>query len=275
MAKTLQGHSRTVTCIDISMDIKPVASGSTDSTVRIWDLNTGELMAGPFECHLYFNFIAYFPNGKQIISGSDDKSVRRWDLQAGKEIEEARVVCEKEVFAVAVSRDGRWVVTGGGNFMGLWGLKPTGTVKTLQGHLGTITCLDISMDNTLVASGSTDSTPRIWDLNTGKLVAGPLETHTQHITGLALSFDCALLASASSDRTIKLWAFESRQLLASFNVQHDHSLILSPDSRQLAYATSEQNLHIHICDIPPEILASIWPPPSVCIHPQVPGVVMH
>ncbi|KAG1805662.1 uncharacterized protein BJ212DRAFT_1486224 [Suillus subaureus] len=58
--------------------------------------------------------MSYFPDGKQIVSGSRDKTARRWDLQEGKEIVEARNVCEEGVYAVAVSRDGRYVTTGGG-----------------------------------------------------------------------------------------------------------------------------------------------------------------
>jgi len=48
--KTFEGHSDIVTCIDVSVDNKLLASGSFDHTVRIWDLNTGKLVAGPFEC---------------------------------------------------------------------------------------------------------------------------------------------------------------------------------------------------------------------------------
>ena len=64
---------------------------------------------------LYFRPISYFPNGKQMIEGSPDKWIRRWDLQTGEEIAEARIVCEREVWAVAVSSDSRWVITGGGD----------------------------------------------------------------------------------------------------------------------------------------------------------------
>jgi WD40 repeat protein len=56
-------------------------------------------------------FISYFPDGKQMFSGSRDGTSRRWDLETGKEIEEVRDVCEQKIRAVAVSRDGRWVVT--------------------------------------------------------------------------------------------------------------------------------------------------------------------
>ncbi|KAG2741413.1 hypothetical protein P692DRAFT_20906686, partial [Suillus brevipes Sb2] len=81
--------------------------------------------------------------------------------------------------------------------------------------------------------------------------------HTDDVSGFALSFDATLLASSSCDETIKLWAFESRQLLASFDVQNPSNLILSPDSRKLAYTTYTEDWHhsICICDTPPDILA--------------------
>ncbi|KIK33678.1 hypothetical protein CY34DRAFT_33548, partial [Suillus luteus UH-Slu-Lm8-n1] len=52
----------------------------------------------------------------------------------------------------------------------------TGIVKKLQGHSQRISCMDISEDNMLLASGSWNSTVRIWSLETSKLVAGPFES---------------------------------------------------------------------------------------------------
>jgi WD40 repeat protein len=59
--------------------------------------------------------ISYFPDGKRMISGAWNNTIRRWDLQAGKEIEDVRDICEWNVRAVAISRDGRWVITAGGD----------------------------------------------------------------------------------------------------------------------------------------------------------------
>lgn len=59
-------------------------------------------------------YISYFPDSHRLISGSWDKTGRQWDLKAGHEIKEARDVCEKEVYAVSVSRNGRWIVSAGG-----------------------------------------------------------------------------------------------------------------------------------------------------------------
>lgn len=90
--------------------------------------------------------ISYFPDGQEMISGSWDKTARKWDLQVGKEIVRARGVCEGGVHAVEVSRDGRWVVTAGGNNDNLRQFGElraceveTGIVKILEGHSRDIT----------------------------------------------------------------------------------------------------------------------------------------
>ncbi|KAG2068340.1 hypothetical protein BDR04DRAFT_782576 [Suillus decipiens] len=68
-----------------------------------------------------------------------------------------------------------------------------------------------------------------------KTVRASSKGYTHVINGLALSPDCVLLASSSFDDTIKLWAFGSGQLLTSFDVKFPRTLVLSPNSRQLAY----------------------------------------
>src|SRR6267154_307281 len=122
--------------------------------------------------------ISYFPDGKQLISAAQDKTRRRWDLQTGKEIEEARVVCLfVRICAVTVSRDGRWVVTAGGDRSDNEGPNAC-ELETgkFEGHSRMVTCIDISPDSMLLASGSLDSTARIWSLDTGELVTGPFQS---------------------------------------------------------------------------------------------------
>ncbi|KAG2741432.1 WD40 repeat-like protein, partial [Suillus brevipes Sb2] len=166
----------------ISPDSTRIVTGSLDNTIQ---LLMHRHLAPSMTLKGHGNFIpsiSYFPDGQRMISGSDDATARQWDLKEGKEIVEVRDVCEEWVSAVAVSSDSRWVVTGGGavKYASSPELKvcdvETGIVKNLQGHSRTTACIDISADNTLLASGSFDRTTRIRNLETGKLVAGPFES---------------------------------------------------------------------------------------------------
>ncbi|OJA08186.1 hypothetical protein AZE42_08610 [Rhizopogon vesiculosus] len=159
-----------------------MASTSTRPAPAAKDMKLTQVITLEGHKFNYIRSISYLPDGKQIISASADMAVRRWDLQAGKEIEKARKVCEYEVRAVAVSGDSRWVVTAGGDLdhgeLKAWEAD-TGIVKTFHGHSQRVTCIDISADGMLLASGSGDKTTRIWSLHTGKLVAGPFKSADQ------------------------------------------------------------------------------------------------
>ncbi|KAF8300509.1 WD40 repeat-like protein, partial [Clavulina sp. PMI_390] len=56
-----------------------------------------------------------------------------------------------------------------------------------------------------LASGSYDSTIRLWDVNTQSAKGQPLTGHTEYVTSVAFSCDGAVLASGSWDKTIRLW----------------------------------------------------------------------
>ncbi|KAG2343550.1 WD40 repeat-like protein [Suillus weaverae] len=150
----------------------------------------------------------------RMISVSLDKTTGQWDLKTGKEIEEARDVCERMVYTVAVSRDGQWVVTGGGEY-NCGELKAceveTGIVKTFEGESGKIICIDISADSTLLASGSDDRTAQIWNLETGKLVAGPFKS-VASVGAVRFSPDSKRLAVESVWGTsLEVWDVQSQK----------------------------------------------------------------
>jgi WD40 repeat protein len=173
----------------------------------------GERLENP-----YGIFISYFPDGKQMVSGSGDKTIRLWDLEAGKEIEEARIVREQKVQAVAVSRDGHWVITAGGDFFrdGPGELKAyevgTRMIKTFNGHSQHIWCIDISLDSKQLASGSLDGTARIWNLDTGELVAGPFE-NVDWAGAVRFSQDLKKLAVRSFwGNCLEVWDIQAQKL---------------------------------------------------------------
>ncbi|MCJ7695000.1 MAG: hypothetical protein MUO40_06180 [Anaerolineaceae bacterium] len=98
--------------IAISPDGRQVISGSTDETLRVWDLASGECLRTLHGHTDSVNTIAITADGRQVVSGSGDKTLKVWDLESCK------CLCTLEghtdsVNAIAITPDGRQIVSGG------------------------------------------------------------------------------------------------------------------------------------------------------------------
>jgi len=81
------GHMGKVSFVAFWHDGKRVVSGSDNSTVRIWDAETGQTVSGPFEGHTnVVTSVVFSYDGKRVVSGSDDKTVRIWDADTGQTV---------------------------------------------------------------------------------------------------------------------------------------------------------------------------------------------
>ncbi len=199
------GRTATVYGVAFSPDGHCALSGSEDSTVRVWALETGTCER-VLEGHTGSVFdVAFSPDGRRALSGSFDGTVRVWALGTG--------TCERvleghtgSVFGVAFSPDGRRALSG--SFDGtvrVWALGTGTCERVLEGHVGSVFGVAFSPDGDRALSGSEDSTVRVWALGTGTC-DGVLEGHTGSVFGVAFSPDGRRALSGSKDSTVRVWA---------------------------------------------------------------------
>ncbi len=108
--------NRGVSSLVVSPDGKVVAAAWDDAKVRLFDGQTGDfrtLLDTELKPHMIgVGGIAFSPDSKTLASKGRDNTVVLWDLAEGKPRRTLKGH-KGEVDAVALSRDGRWIATGG------------------------------------------------------------------------------------------------------------------------------------------------------------------
>ena len=78
MRHTLEGHRAEVDSVTFSPDGKTVASGCKDTSIKLWDAQTGALvrtLTGPKN---RLESLAFSPDGKTLASGSGGPEALIW-----------------------------------------------------------------------------------------------------------------------------------------------------------------------------------------------------
>jgi WD40 repeat protein len=74
--RVLRGHQDSIRAIAFDASAQYLASGSSDQTISLWDVQTGECLR-VLQGHASGVFtLAFNPNGQQLIGGSFDQTIR-------------------------------------------------------------------------------------------------------------------------------------------------------------------------------------------------------
>ena len=209
---TLGGHDLSVTSVALSNDESFAISGSKDNGVFLWNVETQQ---------------------RQVLKPKWCRGTHP-DKQASN----------GEILSVAISSDGRYVVSGGrDNVIRVFDARAAqAEVKVMSGHRDAITSLAFRRDSYSLFSASLDRCVKHWDLSE----MGYLETLFGHQDGVT-AVDCWTKErpiSASSDRTCRLWKVvdESHLVFRGHKSSADSVQLLTEDT----FLTGGQEGALHL-----------------------------
>ena len=113
------------------------------------------------------------------------------------------------------------------------------SIKTFKGHDNGVTCLQF--DHDILATGSYDTTIKIWNIETGAVIQ-TLRGHTAAVR--TLQFDDSKLISGSFDKTIKIWNWQSGECLSTLQCHEDGVLSVHYEGSILASGSRDKSVKI-------------------------------
>jgi WD40 repeat protein len=148
-----------------------------------------------------------------------------------------------EIWSVAFSPDGQYIVSGSGDGTGqLWDLQGQ-ELAEFQDHQGGVTSVTFSPDGQHIVSGSNDSTVRLWDLQGQELAK--FQGHQGEVTSVAFSPNGQHIVSGSNDSTVQLWDLQGQEL-AKFQGHQGGvtSVAFSPNGQHIVSGSNDSTVQL-------------------------------
>ncbi|CAH0383311.1 unnamed protein product [Bemisia tabaci] len=189
-----------------------VACGGLDNKVTVYSLNTDDDVSTKKKTvgtHTSFMSCCTFPNSdQQILTGSGDSTCALWDVESGQLLQSFHGH-SKDVMSLdlAPSETGNTFVSGSCDKMVLmWDMRTGNCVQAFEGHESDVNSVKFHPSGDAVATGSDDSTCRLFDLRADKEVAVYTKQSIMFAAN-AVDFSVSgrLLFAGYNDFTVNVW----------------------------------------------------------------------
>jgi WD40 repeat protein len=212
----LKGHAGSIEALDVSPDGARAVTGSMDWTLRLWDLQTWQVLR-VFEGHSgTVHAVAFTPDGRRIVSASEDRSLRLWDADTGECAAVLRGHYEA-VRGVAVAPDGRAAASlSEDGSVRLWDFQRRRSVQVFKGAFHQLRGIVYTSDGSRVLFGAGDGTVRGLDVAT-RTEIGVVEGQRAIVSALAVAPDGRHLLAGADDGSLRLWDLVSGEVLRKFD----------------------------------------------------------
>ncbi|MEK6337443.1 MAG: caspase family protein [Acidobacteriota bacterium] len=243
LVRTLTSHAAGFFSVAFSGDGRWLAAGTNDRTVRLWQVANGREMPRLAGHTGWVNAVAFSSDSRLLASASNSGEVKLWDVNSRRQVH-SELHNQERTHTLAFSQDGKWLAAAGtGQVVHLLEVV-TKRTQDLPGHTGEITGLAFIPNSSWIASGSTDKTIKLWDLNTGKVVKTFGEL-TDQVNAISVSPDGSLLAAGTADKKVELFKLNGGERLTLIgHTSEIFALRFSRDGRLLASGGMDQTVRL-------------------------------
>lgn len=252
----LHGHINIVMSVAVSAEGDKVVSGSTDNTVRVWDIRNIQPIENPAAA---IQSVATNTEGDRIVTGGADNALMLWDTRTLRPAGPPMTGHRRPVLSVAFSPDGNRIASGSAdNTIRIWdghtGL-PLGA--PLTGHQGWVNSVAFSPNGRRIVAGDREGTMRVWDVDTRAQIIGPIKadhgfqvpgmTLNPEVLAVAYSPDGMLIVSGGRDRTVHVWDADSGAPIRQPITGHEgsiNSIVFTSDSKRIVTASNDTTIRV-------------------------------
>lgn len=240
LIRALTGEAGGSRSVDWSPDGRYLATGDQEQTVRIWDPETGRMLAvvqiqGK---KAGVRSVKWSPDGTRLAAAGQDQTLKVWD--AAELLSTASALeALPDINAVRWSPDSQILALGGRDgVVRLWDATRRQTA-TLDRQPGSVMNLAWHPDGRRLAVSSDRPEIIIWDVQVKQVIVS-LKGHKSSVSSVAWSHDGHRLASASNDGTVRVWDADRQTELHKFEGHRRgiHAVCWSPHDHQLASCTA-------------------------------------
>ncbi|KAF6035046.1 nle1 [Bugula neritina] len=215
---TIEGHAEAVISVAFSPDGRYLASGSGDTTVRFWDLQT-ETPHHTCKGHSHWILcIAWSPNGLRLASACKKGQICIWDPHTGKQVGRALQGHKQWITSLSwkpLHLDGECRLLASASKDGsvrIWDTTLSQCKLVLTSHSQSVTCLRWGGSN-LLYTGSQDRTVKVWRADDGVLCR-TLQGHAHWVNTLALNTDYVMRTGAFNPAKATIVPLEDKSSMA-------------------------------------------------------------
>ena len=249
----LVGHNEAVTSVAVSAQGKMALSGSSDGTLRLWNIHSGECIK-TISDDMRITSVAMTPDGRYAVSAYSDYSLRVWDLFLGECVRifnghEGRIV------SVAISSDGCRAISGSvDKTLRFWDITSGECLNVIEAHSKEITCVTASANCQKIVTGSWEEELAFWegeiDNMDGLTITDNEHYYSEHERilrynlSVSATSDFKIVAAVCGDGSLKLWDVNSAKCLVEFaNPDTANKVAIRPDGHFFYINDDKGNIH--------------------------------